>query len=440
MPPPKITLSYTPRRLFWPFHQRRQRWAVIVAHRRSGKTVATVNDTLKRALTEGKRDGRYAFVAPFYNQVKDIAWGYLKRYAEPVLAEPPREAELSVLLNTGARIRLYGADNPDRLRGIYLDGVVLDEFGDMIPALWTDVLRPALSDRKGWATFIGTAKGKNAFYQLWAGDQKGWPGATRLPDEWFTLMLKASESGIIDAKELADAQRAMGEDQYRQEYECSFEAAIKGAFYADEMRAMQAENRLCQIPIAKDVRVHTAWDLGVSDSTAIWFVQCVGRERRLVDYYEGSGVGLDHYARVLFDKRMQHGWNYGEHFFPHDIAVRELSSGRSRVDTLRGFHIEPQYDPRAHNVLDGINATRRMLARTWIDSERCERGIEALRQYRREYDDRLKDWKSNPLHDWTSHGADALRTFAVGFDDPASVRPIERRRNPDDGSGSSWAA
>ena len=248
-----------------------------------------------------------------------------------------------------------------------------------------------LADRRGWATFIGTPKGKNEFFRLYE-------SAKRDP-MWFQMMLKASESGIISSSELADLQREMGEDQYQQEFECSFEAAIKGAFYADEMRTMLAEGRIRPIEIEKEVRVHTAWDLGVSDFTVIRFIQCVGRERRLVDYYEGSGVGLDHYAQVLHDKRIQQGWKYGYDYFPHDITVRKLSSGISRVQSLAALGIEAIAVPQS-NVLDGINLTRRMLGRTWIDCNRCERGIEALRQYRREYDDKLKDWRRNPLHDW----------------------------------------
>jgi phage terminase large subunit len=301
------------------------------------------------------------------------------------------------------------------------------------------VLRPALSDRKGWAIFIGTPKGKNAFWQLWAGDQKGWPGAINLPD-WFTLMLKASHTGLIDSAELADARKQMGDDQYAQEYECSFEAAIRGAFYAEEMRIMLAERRLVPIQIDPDIRVHTSWDLGISDSTAIVFWQCVGRERRIVDYYETSGVGLDHYVQVLTEKRLANRWRYGTHFFPHDIAVRELGTGESRKGTLERSGIEVETVPQC-SVLDGVNAVRRMLGRTWIDPARCERLIEALRQYRREYDDRLKDWKTNPLHDWTSHGADAVRTFAAGFDDPPATGSSDKRRRDRETEGvSSWAA
>jgi phage terminase large subunit len=417
----EIPVEYKARPEFKPFHRRDARWAVIVAHRRAGKTVATIVDLIRATVRDEKPDGRYAYVGPLLNQTKDIAWTYLKHYTRNVRAAPPHETELRVDLINGARIRLYGADHPDRLRGLYLDGVVLDEFADMDPAVWHEVVRPALSDRAGWATFIGTPRGRNAFWELWE-------RARRRPD-WFSLMLKASETGLIDAAELRDAREQMGEDQYAQEYECSFEAAIKGAFYAEELRIMAEQGRIGRVPIDPAVPVHTAWDLGVSDSTAIWFIQCVAQERRLIDYYEASGMGLDHYARLLDERRRLHRVIYGEHFLPHDITHRELSTGMSRLDTLRGLGIDPVIVPQ-HAVLDGINAVRRMLARTWIDEERCARGLDALRQYRRKWIEHLKDWSQDPLHDWSSHGADALRTFAAGFDDPprGRVTPDRHRR------------
>jgi phage terminase large subunit len=407
----RIELDYSPRAEFLPFHNRTQRWACLVAHRRAGKTVATINDKIKRALTDAKPDGRYAYVAPLFNQAKDVAWSYLKKYADPLLAGPPNETELRVDLINGARIRLYGADNPDRLRGIYLDGVTLDEYGDMKPVIWTDVIRPALSDRQGWATFIGTPKGKNGFWEIWQTALKN--------DAWYSLMLKASETGLIPRQELDDALSHMLQDGYDQEYECSFDAAIQGAYYADQLRRAQDDGRIGRVPVDRGLPVHTAWDLGVSDSTSIWFVQVIAKERRLVDYYEGSGVGLDHYAAVLKEK----GYVYGQHYFPHDVAVKELGSGKSRVDTLRGLGITAEVGI-ASNVEDGINATRRLLDQCWIDADRCARGLEALKSYRREYDDKLKDWKSRPLHDWSSHGADALRTFATGFEDRAALKPL----------------
>jgi phage terminase large subunit len=212
----------------------------------------------------------------------------------------------------------------------------------------------------------------------------------------------------------------------------------RGFSYLEAMRAMLAEGRITSIEINKEVRVHTAWDLGVSDSTAIWFIQAIGRERQLVDYYETSGVGLDHYAQVLHDKRVKHGWKYGDHYFPHDIKHREFTTGKSRLQALAALGIEAVVVPES-NVLDGINVMRRMLGRTWIDANRCDRGIEALRQYRREYDHRLKDWKNNPLHDFASHASDALRVFACGFDDSTTSNSHRIRRPPPPRMGSHWS-
>lgn len=389
-------------------------------------------DAIDAAVRCPLAHARYAYVAPFLAQAKEVAWDYLKRFALPILKDK-NEAELWVELINGARIRIHGADNPDRLRGPYLDGVVLDEYADMRPSVWGEVIRPMLADRQGWATFIGTPKGKNGFWELWQ-------AALKDTSSWFTLMLKASETGLIAPKELASLRADMTRDEYDQEMECSFEAAIKGAFYAEELRKADTEGRVTPIPIDRAVLVNTAWDLGRRDSTAIWFIQCVGRERRLVDYYETSGVALHHYAEVLRQKREQYQWQYGEHYFPHDIEHHELSTDASRKATMEGLGVAVNTVPM-HNVLDGINATRRMLDRTWIDPERCARGLEALRQYRREWDDNLKDWKQNPLHDWSSHGADALRTFAAGFDDPVTVKqPTDRHRRRKDPGSSSWAA
>jgi phage terminase large subunit len=429
-----VHCKYRRRSQFREFHKRKQRWAILVCHRRAGKTVATLNDLIMRALQCKLPRPRYAFVFPFRGQAKDATWSELKYYTEGMWKSQPYENELRVELLNGAAIRLYGADNPDALRGAYFDGVVLDEFSQMKPDVWSTVVRPMLADRQGWATFIGTPKGKNDFHRMYNEAQKS--------SDWFHMMLRASESGLLNADEMVSLAREYEgrRDEYAQEFECQWEAAIKGAFYADEMRAMLAEGRITDLAINKDVRVHTAWDLGLSDSTAIWFVQCVGRERRLVDYYEASGVGLDHYVQVLNDKRLQHGWRYGEHFFPHDIVHREFTSGKSRRDALAGMGIEATVVP-ASNILDGINIVRRMLGRTWIDSNRCERGIEALRAYRREWNDNLKDWSKAPLHDFASHGADALRTFACGFDDSTVSKPDKRGRQGErPPRGTFWSA
>lgn len=426
----QITIPYKPRAQFQPFHDRTQRWACIVAHRRAGKTVTCINELLRAALTSDRDRPRFAYIAPLFKQAKDISWDYLKHYAAPLKAVGAtfNETELRIDLPGGGRVRVYGADNPDSLRGIYLDGVVIDEPAQIRPSLWNEVVRPALSDRNGWAVFIGTPQGRNDFYDIAE-------RAKANPTDWFYLQLKASETGLISEQELYDARQQMGEDRFEQEYECSFEAAIQGAYYAEALKIVRADNRLGRVPIERALPVHTAWDLGVSDSTAIWFLQIVGREVRVIDYEEGSGVGLDEYARILRDR----GYLYATHYLPHDIAVRELSTGKSRLETLRGLGLNDIQVVPQHNVNDGINAVRRLLDRCFFDEERCKRGLECLWQYRREWDEKLRTWKNNPLHDWTSHGADAFRTFAAGWAEPQLKNTADRWSDYDKRSSSrSW--
>jgi phage terminase large subunit len=396
-----LPATYRAREQFKPLHKRDTRWGIAVAHRRAGKTVACVNELIRRAAACKKANPRFAYIAPQLNQAKDIAWVYLKQDSAFIPGVRTNESELWVELPGGARIRIYGADNPDRLRGIYLDGAVLDEFGDMDPTVWSQVIRPALSDRKGWAVFIGTPKGKNTFHTLWV-------NAAEDPD-WFTLSLKASETGLLDDKELADARKMMSEDEYAQEYECSFEAAVRGAYYGKEMNQAEEDERIAGVPYDPRLPVHTAWDLGVADSTVIWFIQTHGRETRVIDVLKGEGVGLDWYARQMQERP----WLWGNHYLPHDVEVRELGTGKSRKEVLAELGIKATVCPNIP-VADGIQAVRMLLATCWFDKAKCKDGIEAMRMYRREYDDKRQEFKVNPLHDWTSHYADAFRYFAVG--------------------------
>lgn len=412
----RVVIPYRPRPHFLPFHQRTQRWAAIVAHRRAGKTVACINDLIKAALTETKPNPRCAYIAPTYSQAKDVVWEYLKHYGGCVPGTTANETELRLDFPHGGRVRLYGADNYDRLRGLYFDYVILDEYADMSPAVWPQVVRPALSDRSGKATFIGTPKGKNDFWDIWC---------QAAEEGWYTAELKASETGILSADELTDARRNMSADEYAQEYECSFEAALRGAYYAEEFRAANTEKRIGLVPYDKYAKVMTAWDLGFTDSTAIWFVQAIGQEIHVIDYYEANGQNLAHYGELLRSKP----YAYSDHYFPHDVQAHMLGMERSRMDTLRGLGIEPQIVP-AHAVDDGINAVRRIFDRCWFDDQRCAQGLEALRQYRRDYDDKTKMFKPKARHDWSSHGADAFRCFAAGWPGTPyrSDTPIDRHR------------
>lgn len=387
----ELRATYEARKQFKPLHKRTQRWGIAVCHRRAGKTVACVNELVRRAGACKLKNPRFAYIAPQLNQAKDIAWTYLKEYTAFIPGVKPNESELWVELPGGARIRIYGADNPDRLRGIYLDGAVLDEFGDMDPTVWAQVIRPALSDRKGWAIFIGTPKGKNTFNTLWINAEDDL--------DWFRLMLKASETGLLDAAELADARKMMSADEYDQEYECSFEAAVKGAYYGKEMNDAEGADRICGVPYDPRLPVHTAWDLGVADSTVIWFIQTVGRETRIIDCLKGEGVGLDWYAKRLFER----DYVWGSHYLPHDVEVRELGTGKSRKEVLQGLGIKATVCPNIP-IADGIQAVRMLLPTCWFDKVKCKAGIEALRMYRREYDDKRQEFKQHPLHDWCFTG------------------------------------
>lgn len=671
----------------------------------------------------------FAYVAPTYSQAKDIAWNYLKRFTSVLPGIETNEAELRADLPNGARIRLYGAENYDRMRGIYLDGVVLDEYGMIDPRAWPEVIRPALSDRKGWADFIGTPNGFNHFHEVYE-------VAGKEPGEWYRAMHKASETGLLDAAELADARKTMTPEQYAQEYECfqpdamvachdrvkpisqivpgdsvlthtgrmrrvdnvmsreyagdmvritaygsrdivctpehpiyiaspsdqtyawknavdiqageylvmprmqaatpvitealariigwytcegsvsgnavsfsmgahepayleeltgalaalgfdakatnvgsvtsisvasvelcdflvgqcgslshnkrlplslirgredvlwdalfkgdgcihhppgrarpvysyctvseglaqqvqilgaalgytgsytarentgqimgrevtvrtaytvqmraysqidahnagqtrmakngalgmvrmvslepyagpvhniavqgdesyvvngravhncSFQAAVIGSYFGREMAYLEAEKRIGRVPWETQLPVHTAWDLGIGDATAIWFVQQLGREVRWIDFIENSGVGLAWYANELRSRP----YAYGEHILPHDAQVRELGSGESRVETLRALGINPRVVP-VQRKEDSINGMRNILSRSWFDAAKCARGLQALKQYRRAFDEKRKVYQDVPYRDWTTHAADAAATFAMG--------------------------
>ena len=377
-----------------------------------GKTVLCINDLVYRALIEDKEDGRYAYVAPYMSQAKTIAFDYLLKYSRPVMAKS-NQAELWVELINGARIRLFGADNPDALRGLYLDGVVLDEYADMKPSIFGAVIRPLLADRKGWATFIGTPKGHNAFWEVYN-------NATQDPS-WYVKVLRASQTGLLDKGELEDAAKTMTEDQYLQEFECDFESAILGAFYGKEMRQLTDQGRILDIEYDPMFPVHTAWDLGYSDDTAIWWFQVVHGEIRMLDYHSSNGQPVAFYAGIIASREKERNYVYGTHYLPHDARAKTLASNKSIIEQLsdkiplKYLKIVPSL-----SLQDGIQATRLALTRAWFDFK-CEDGIECLRQYQREYDEDKKVFRDKPRHDWTSHGADAFRMLSIAWKEEAKI-------------------
>jgi hypothetical protein len=379
-----------------------KRWGVVVCHRRFGKTVWAINHILRDALISPKKTPRFAYMAPTYRQAKNVAWDYIKQFAGKIPNVKFHETELRCDLPTGARISLLGAENPDSLRGIYLDGCVMDEVADMPENVFPEVIRPALSDRKGWCVFVGTPKGHNAFYEKYE--------EATANNDWLAAVYKASETGILDDEELEAARAMMTNDQYAQEFECSWNANVPGAIYGKELEAVQAEGRITNVPYDPSVRVDTWWDLGVGDSTAIWFTQTVGRAIHVIDYYEARGEGLPHYCKVLSSKN----YLYGDHNAPHDIEVRELGSGKSRREVAWDLGLNFRVVPKLP-IEDGIHAAQMLIPRLWIDREKCKQGLECLRQYHRAYNERTRSFRASPVHDWSSHAADAFRYLAVGL-------------------------
>jgi hypothetical protein len=378
-----------------------------VAHRRCGKTVACINELIIKALLESKKDGRYAYVAPYYSQAKNIAWDYLLRFSKPVMAKA-NQSELWVELINGARIRLFGADNADSLRGLYLDGIVLDEYADMRPRIWGEIIRPLLADRLGWAVFIGTPKGHNAFWDIYNNALKS--------DTWYAKTLRASQTGLLADEELKDAAKSMTQDQYLQEFECDFESAILGAYYGKEMRQLTDSNRITNVEHDPLFPVFTAWDLGYSDDTSIWWFQVVHGEIRVLDYHSSNGQPIAFYTGLIQAKEREHKYVYRTHWLPHDARAKTLASGgKSIIEQLSvKIPLENMKIVPSLSLQDGIQATRLALMRSWFDSK-CEDGIECLRQYQREYDEDKKVFRDKPRHDWTSHGADAFRMLAIAW-------------------------
>ena len=420
--PPEIVIDYEPRAPQWELHRAvmggaKRRHVLCIWHRRCGKSVGWLNQLQRSALTTKRTDGRYYYVAPLYRQAKSIAWDYLRRFSLPIPGTVYHESELRVDYPNGSRIQLFGADNPDSLRGIYADGIALDEYGQIDPRLRSQVLIPALTDRGGFEIVGGTPQGRNGFWELYE----------RVKDDpaWWVSIRRASETGILSPEQLAEARKEIGDDEiYEQEFECSFAAGARGAYFAKLVETARKEGRIGKVPYETQLPVTTCWDLGIGDATTIWFVQQTGREVRCIDYYEADGESLAHYAKVLQDR----GYAYREHIAPHDIEVRELGTGRSRREVAQSLGMNFRVAPKLP-VEDGIEAVRNLFPRCWFDLAKCKAGIDALSAYRKDYDEKREVYRSQPLHDWSSHASDAMRYLAVSIADSTHSRV--RRAQPD---------
>jgi hypothetical protein len=410
--------DYQPRDVFLPLHNRAKRWAVVVAHRRAGKTVAMTADLVIGALETSLPKPQFAYLAPQRDQAKRVAWQYLKEFTQQFWSKPPNESELRINMKNGhggeSTIYVAGADNFDSLRGMYFDGVVLDEVGDMRPSAWYSVLRPALSDRKGWAIFAGTPKGKNLFWNLRE-------EARMNPDSHLLMELPASKTNILDAEELRDAKAQMTEESYAIEYECSFDASLPGAYFAKQISDAYEQNRITNLTLDPDFPVDFAADLGYTDSCSWWGWQTTPDGYRIVEFYEADGQPIQHYIEWLKTRP----YKVGTVYLPHDAKAKSLQTGKSIIEQFLQNGIRPNIAPEL-SLQDGIEAARMILPQCWFDETKTYEGLEHLRAYQREWDERTQTFRNRPKHDQHSHAADAFRYMAL------SVRPVMRKAQSGD--------
>lgn len=378
---------------------------VAVVHRRAGKSTALMWRGLKRALTERKQLPRVVHILPYGVMWQRTGlWDALTKAADAIPGAVARRSDMAVKLPNGGTYQCGGADNPDSWRGGAADEAIVDEADDTPPSLIPLVIEPMLADRHGSLVRSGTPKGKGILQAAY--------DHARITQGYSTYLLDYTQTQALTTEAIDRLRLEMTPEEFAQELECSFAAPNSGSYYGKLMDEAQQADRIRSVPHDPNMPVTTAWDLGVHDSTAVWFAQIIkSGEWRIIDYIEDSGVGLDHYAQLL-----QHRpYVYAKHILPHDSKIKELGSGKTRIETFHSLGILPTRTLRSHGIADGINAVRMILPRCYFDAARCEKGIHALRHYRREWNEAAQSWRSSPVHDHASHGADAMRYLALGI-------------------------
>lgn len=421
-----VRLKYQPRKAFVPFHSRWQRFALMVCHRRAGKTVGAINESVARAVYSKKKRPRYAYIAPLRSQAKKVSWEYVKEYTEGLELKKPSESELTVTMrHNKATLELYGADGPnaEAIRGNYFDGVIVDEYGDMAPSVLPKIILPTLSDRQGWLVLIGTFKGKNHFYVTSENYQgrllKEGIDPVEFARQRFHMILRADQSGIIPESELALLRSVMEDDEYRQEYLCDPTAAVKGTYYASLISKLEGLGQIYSFDAAydPDQEVECVFDIGRTDGTACWFWQKRPGGIAVIDYFEMQGKGVDEAFAELQGKEegSEHRvkYRYRKIWLPHDAKAKTFASRRSTIEQFLDefgpsvVSIVPRLD-----LVDGISAVRKVLPMCYFN-QRTSDGVEGLRAYQREWDEEKKVFTTNPLHNWASHPSDSFRYLSI---------------------------
>ena len=400
-----IQIPYTPRPLQAKLHEDldKHRFAVLNCHRRFGKTILVILHLIKKALTNDKKNPRYYLIGPTFVSIKRVCWDYLKQYASCIPGTTFNETELRCDFPNGARITLLSSEDPDKIRGIYADGICIDECSLMNPVLWNEILRPAISDRHGFAYFISTPQGmSNIFYDLYQhalGDPK-----------WLAYTAKASETKIIDQEELDAAKAQMGDAKFKQEFECDWIANIEGSIYGSIIKSLEEKKQITRVAYDPALLVNSVWDLGYGDDTAIIFFQQLGNQILVIDCYENNREGLPHYIQILKDK----DYVYGDHFAPHDIEHTEFTSGKTRREIAYQLGIRFKILPKI-NLEDGLHSLKMVLPKCWFDTDKTKPLIDALRHHHRKYNEKMKMFSNKPVKDWSSHMADAARYMALSI-------------------------
>lgn len=424
-----IFTGYTPREWQLHVHKHLKRFSVLNVHRRAGKSIMCVNQMIHVLLTCEHKNPFGAYIAQNYASAKRIIWDYLKQYTQSFIDVTANESELLITIQRPwkgdkIRIQLLGSERPDSLRGLYFDIVVFDEFAFSDPTAWTSVVRPALSDRNGSAIIISTPNGRNHFHSVYSFAEKQMGSGD---PNWFAYTLRASDSGVISKEELDDIRKSdsVGEETYQAEFECSFFAQVRGSYYKSQIEALEERGQIKDFPIDPTLAVTVGFDLGMSDSTAMWFVQQLRDEIRVIDYFEDSGKGLPEYVKLMRGKP----YVIDQVILPHDATVRELGTGLSRVETLRSLGITNIKVLPRQTIQDGINAVRVSLPKCWFHKTNTQRGVECLRSYHKEFNEKLQTFNDNPHHDWSSHAADAARYLFLGLDSYEMRRRFSRSDN-----------
>jgi phage terminase large subunit len=415
----KVSTGYSPREGQALLHRQLRRFSVLNLHRRWGKSLMCVNEVINSGLRCENKNPFYAYIAQTYSSAERIIWQYLKDYTQHIPNVIYNESKLICTIprpwkGDMVRIQLYGSERPDVLRGLYFDGIIFDEFAFSNPEAWDKVVRPALADRKGWALIISTPNGRNHFFDIYQFAEKKF---LEKDPNWFAATINAEDSGVLDKEELKLIRETIGEEAYQAEFMCSFSASVKGAYYKEFLEKLRDKSQIREVPYNPTLDTIVAFDLGMKDSTVMWFAQQMRDEVRVIDYFEDVGKGLDFYAKVIRDKP----YSVSELILPHDAEVRELGTGKSRVEILRSLGFRCRVLKRT-KVQDGISVVRSILPRCWFDQKNTKRGVDCLENYKKEWNEKLGTFNDHPLHDWASHGADGFRTLALGIEEPSSVQ------------------